>query len=212
MRWLSYADLYNLVAWCHIKRSVGTLFNKHFLRFWKQLVTPEERSTRPSRLTNCVRQQKFEMFFLMIRRPPRSSDVSRVTEVWICAIDFNAKSPLTSQLHALTSHELTWREDSVFSGFVYCLSLAGTAGSNSTGNMGTLSIVSAVCCQVEVSATGRSLFQRSPVECGVYDSDRGTSWRRHRSSRAVEPWKINHKQYLWQSGNWRLKNFNILFM
>jgi hypothetical protein len=26
MRWLSYADLYNLVTWCHIKRSVGPLF------------------------------------------------------------------------------------------------------------------------------------------------------------------------------------------
>ena len=26
MRWLSYADLYNLVTWCHIKRSVGALF------------------------------------------------------------------------------------------------------------------------------------------------------------------------------------------
>jgi len=26
---------------------------------------------------------------------------------------FNVKLPLTSQLHALTSHELTWREDSV---------------------------------------------------------------------------------------------------
>ena len=29
-----------------------------------------------------------------------------------------------------------------------------------------LSPVSAVCCQVEVSATGRSLVQRSPTECG----------------------------------------------
>ena len=28
-----------------------------------------------------------------------------------------------------------------------------------------LSVVSVVCCQVEVSATGRSLFQRSPTEC-----------------------------------------------
>jgi len=43
----------------------------------------------------------------------RSRDVSRVTEVWICAIEFNVKSPLTSQLQALTLHELTWREDSV---------------------------------------------------------------------------------------------------
>ena len=51
-----------------------------------------------------------------VRRPElhaRSRNVSRVTEVCICAIEFNVKSPLTSQLHALTSHELTWREDSV---------------------------------------------------------------------------------------------------
>jgi hypothetical protein len=27
--------------------------------------------------------------------------------------------------------------------------------------------VSVVCCQVEVSATGCSLVQRSPTECGV---------------------------------------------
>jgi hypothetical protein len=33
--------------------------------------------------------------------------------------------------------------------------------------------VSVVCCQVEVSATGWSLVQRSPTECGVseYDSE-----------------------------------------
>jgi len=30
----------------------------------------------------------------------RSRDVSRVTEVWICAIEFNVKSPLTPQPHA----------------------------------------------------------------------------------------------------------------
>jgi hypothetical protein len=30
----------------------------------------------------------------------RSRDVSRVTEVWMCAIEFNVKSPLTSQSHA----------------------------------------------------------------------------------------------------------------
>jgi hypothetical protein len=32
---------------------------------------------------------------------------------------------------------------------------------------GCLSLVSAVCCQVEVSATSWSLVQRSPTECGV---------------------------------------------
>ena len=30
-----------------------------------------------------------------------------------------------------------------------------------------LSVVSVVCCQVEVSATGRSLVQRSPTDCDV---------------------------------------------
>ena len=30
-----------------------------------------------------------------------------------------------------------------------------------------LSLVSVVCCKVEVSATGWSLVQRSPTECGV---------------------------------------------
>jgi hypothetical protein len=33
---------------------------------------------------------------------------------------------------------------------------------------GCLSVVSVVCCQVEVSATGWSLVERSPTECGVF--------------------------------------------
>jgi hypothetical protein len=45
-------------------------------------------------------------------------------------------------------------------------SLAGFAGSNPTGGM-DVCIVSVVCCQVEVSATARSLVQRSPADCGV---------------------------------------------
>jgi hypothetical protein len=32
---------------------------------------------------------------------------------------------------------------------------------------GRLSVVSVVCCQVEVSATDLSLVQRSPTDCGV---------------------------------------------
>ena len=38
-------------------------------------------------------------------------------------------------------------------------SLVGTAGSNPAGGM-DVSVASVVCCQVEVSATGRSLVQR----------------------------------------------------
>ena len=47
-------------------------------------------------------------------------------------------------------------------------SLAGIAVSNPAGGgHGCLSLVSVVCCQVEVSVTGRSLVQRGPAECGV---------------------------------------------
>ena len=44
-------------------------------------------------------------------------------------------------------------------------SLAGIVGSNPAGSMDIyLSVVSVVCCQVEVSSTGRSLVQRSPTD------------------------------------------------
>ena len=44
---------------------------------------------------------------------------------------------------------------------VCCRSLAGFPGSNPTGGGGNvyLSVVSVVCCQVEVSASGRSFVQ-----------------------------------------------------
>ena len=45
-------------------------------------------------------------------------------------------------------------------------SLAGNVGSNPARGHGRLSLTSVVCCQVEVSATGRSLVQRSPTDCG----------------------------------------------
>jgi len=43
-----------------------------------------------------------------------------------------------------------------------------------------VSLVSVVCCQVEVSATGWSLVQRRPTECGVSECDRETSIIRRR--------------------------------
>jgi hypothetical protein len=48
----------------------------------------------------------------------------------------------------------------------------------------SLSLVSVVCCQVEVSATGWSLVQRSLTECGVSECDREASiMRRPRPTR-----------------------------
>jgi hypothetical protein len=43
---------------------------------------------------------------------------------------------------------------------------------------GCLSVVTVVCCQVEVSVSGRSLVQRSPTECGVSECDREASMMR----------------------------------
>jgi hypothetical protein len=41
-----------------------------------------------------------------------------------------------------------------------------------------MSVVSAVCCQFEVSAVSRSLVQRTPTECGVPECDLETSTMR----------------------------------
>jgi hypothetical protein len=49
--------------------------------------------------------------------------------------------------------------------------------------------MSVVCCQVEVSATGRSLVQRTPTEGGVSECDQGTSQRRPRPTGGLS----NHK-------------------
>jgi hypothetical protein len=43
---------------------------------------------------------------------------------------------------------------------------------------GCLSLVSIVCCQVEVSVTSWPLIQRSPTECGVSECDREASTMR----------------------------------
>jgi hypothetical protein len=47
------------------------------------------------------------------------------------------------------------------------LSLAAIAGSNPAGGHGCLSVVNVVWCQVDFSASGLSLVQRSPTHCGV---------------------------------------------
>jgi len=54
--------LISIIWWLGViqKRPLAHFYNKHFLHFLKQLVMSEERLTRMSRLTKCVRQQKFE--------------------------------------------------------------------------------------------------------------------------------------------------------
>ena len=54
----------------------------------------------------------------------------------------------------------------------------------------SMSVVSVVCCQVEVSATGWSLVQRSLTECGVSECDREASVLEDPGPlETVVPWK-----------------------
>ena len=53
------------------------------------------------------------------------------------------------------------------------MALAG--GFESRRGYGCLSLVNVGCCQVEVSASGRSFVQRSPTECVVSECDIQTS-------------------------------------
>jgi len=59
-------------------------------------------------------------------------------------------------------------------------------GFKSRRGHGCLSVVSIACCQVEFSAMGRLLVQRSPTECGVSECDVEASEIR----RVIEPLKI----------------------
>ena len=68
-------------------------------------------------------------------------------------------------------------------------SLAGVACSNPAGGLDVCRLLSVVCCQVEISVTGRSLVRKSPIECGLSVCDRGTSVTRRwpiRGCRAKE--------------------------
>jgi hypothetical protein len=67
-------------------------------------------------------------------------------------------------------------------------SLAGIVSSNPTGGM-EVCLLRDVCCQVEVSASGRSLVHGSPTKCGVSECDHEASViRRPGPLVAVTPW------------------------
>jgi hypothetical protein len=73
----------------------------------------EEHSSRTSRLTKCVRQQKFWETCWHVSRPElrvRSRDVSRVDR----SVSPRQNSRLNMPTALVTSHELTWLEDSVY--------------------------------------------------------------------------------------------------
>ena len=66
--------------------------------------------------------------------------------------------------------------------------------SNPAGGHGSLSVVSVVCCQVEVCATDSSLVKGSPTVCGVSECDREVSNMRRpwptRSCRTIKKYRF----------------------
>jgi hypothetical protein len=79
------------------------------------------------------------------------------------------------------------------------------SGFESRWRHGCLSLVSGMCCRVYFSATGWSLVQRSPTECGVSECDLKTStMRRPMPNMAVEPLG-GEGGYLW----WLLLLFTL---
>jgi hypothetical protein len=72
--------------------------------------------------------------------------------------DFSAYLMLLYQLHSLKQWLRGLRRGSAAARFWDC-------GFESRRGHGCLSVVCVMCCQVEVSATGRSLVQRNPAGC-----------------------------------------------
>jgi hypothetical protein len=59
-----------------------------------------------------------------------------------------------------------------------------------------MSVVSVVCCQVEVSASGWSLVQTSPTECGVSKSCVIVKPRKMRRPRPPRGCRATEKKYI----------------
>jgi hypothetical protein len=66
-----------------------------------------------------------------------------------------------------------------------------------------------LCCQVEVCAVGWSLFQRSPIECGVSECDREAStmrrpWPTRGCSAIGKKWKLCDRKWSWPNFRFRI--------
>jgi len=70
----------------------------------------------------------------------------------------------------VTSSYMPMSESARSKTWVWGRSLTGSAGSNPAGGT-DMSLVSVVCFHIEVSASGWSLVQRSPIVCGVSEYD-----------------------------------------
>jgi hypothetical protein len=68
--------------------------------------------------------------------------------------------------------------------------------------------VNIVCCQVDVSAAGRSLVQRTPIKCGVYESDLETSTP-HSGPGPTRGCRVMRKRSVINSDELLISNFDV---
>jgi hypothetical protein len=123
------------------------------------------------------------MFFLMIIERVLcevGSNILRMISAWL----INQAIPVTVRSKA----------------WVFGRWLAGIVGSNPAGGWMNFSRGCCMCCSLEVSATGRSLVQRSRTKCGVSECEFETSTLgRPWPIRAVETWE---KKIINQPTDW----------
>jgi len=103
---------------------------------------------------------------------------SCVSVMWGCRCQFSRRNANLSALYNVFEQIQVAARSKVW---VCDRSLAVIVVSHPPRGRGLLPVVSVVCCQVEVSAKGRSLVQRSPTECVVSECD-------CEASRMRRPW------------------------
>ena len=125
----------------------------------------------------CVTGTVYCIIHRIIQHHTQDSSFSRFKSIGVCCYD--SLNPLNAELNticyllALLAHNflhvsrirvksLTLR---LLTSYIYGAPILDV--SRSHRGHGYLSVVSVVCCQVEVSATSWSLVQRSPTECGA---------------------------------------------
>ena len=132
----------------------------------------------------------FYIFYALLGANKMDDYVRRRTNNWQLSIRNGLPIPVAARSKA----------------WVCSRSLTGIAVSNSARGHGCLSVVSVVCCQVEVSAMDRSLVQRSPTDCGVSEDDsEGSITRRTWNTRVCctrgEKYKEPSQKFNWGDRN-----------
>jgi hypothetical protein len=106
--------LISIIWWLGViyKGPLAQFFNKHFLHFWKKLVTMQKSTGHVRHVSRNVcdnRNLRGVLARELTRLHVRSRDVCRIDR----SVSLRQNSMLNIPTAIVTSHEITWREDSV---------------------------------------------------------------------------------------------------